>query len=131
MTSNSVWACCTETPGLSRPTTESVFPHRSVSSVIGNGTSISTFEPGEKTDEKSNDDGNTPTTSVGSLLSEMERPTTPASPPKRLCQKACVRSTAFLPFHLHSSAANPRPICGWTPNTSRKYCDTPTPLRRS
>jgi hypothetical protein len=62
ITSNSAWALSTETPGFSRPTTANVFPHLSVSAVIGNGTSRSIRAPGEKTDAKSKEAGSTPIT---------------------------------------------------------------------
>lgn len=57
----------------------SVLPLRSVSSLMGKGTSKSMRVPGENVDAKSNDAGKTPTIVVGSALRVMERPTTSES----------------------------------------------------
>jgi hypothetical protein len=63
----------------------------------------STFEPGENTDEKSNEAGRIPTTSVAWLFRVMARPGIAGSAWKRRCQQACVSRTALGPFHWHSS----------------------------
>jgi hypothetical protein len=72
------------TPGFSRPTTASVFPRRSFSSVSGNAEYKSIVLPGAKTVAKSNDWGRTPMTVVGASLMTMRRPTMFASDAKRV-----------------------------------------------
>ena len=59
-----------------------------------------------KMDEKANVGGSTPTTVCGWSLSVSVRPTTSASPAKRLRQKSCDRSTAGGPPGPREGAGN-------------------------
>ena len=120
-----------DTPGLRRPTIAMVFPQRSVSAVRGKGAKKSTWLPGAKMEEKSNDAGSTPATVTGSLSMVNGRPTIDRSEAKRRSQNPWLNKTALGPCHLHSSAVNCRPSSGSTPSTGKKLQETGTLLRRS
>src|SRR6476661_6685754 len=99
-------ALATVTPGFNRPTTDRVFPHRSVSGVNGNGKYRSICVPGANTDPKSNDAGITPTTVAGASSRVMARPTMFGSAAKRCFQSPSLNKTVLGAFHLHSFALN-------------------------
>ena len=60
-----------------------------------------------------------------------ERPTIPGSEPNRRSHRPWLNSTALGPCHLHSSAVNSLPSCGWMPSIWKKFSETGTPLSRS
>lgn len=128
--SNSARAEASVTPGLSRPTIESVFPQLRMSSSRA-GRSRSTWTPGVNVDEKSKSAGRTPAIVYGSSLMVTARPTTAGSPPKRCCQVAKVRIAARGPLVCHSSWTKSRPMLGRMPSSSRNRGATSTPTRRS
>jgi hypothetical protein len=77
--------------------------------------------PGAKTEAKSKDAGNTPTTVTGASLIVSFRPTIAGSEANVRCQRAWLRRTAFGPLNRHSSALNDRPSQGLTPSTEKKF----------
>ena len=65
--------------------------------------------PGAKTDAKSNDAGNTPTTVVASSFSVSADADDRRIGAKRRVHRPWPSSTAFGPFHFTSSGVNVRP----------------------
>jgi hypothetical protein len=112
-------ACCTVTPGLSRPNTVRYSARRWPTVSMRAGAQRSTSR------RKRKSRGATPITVNGLPLRVTSRPTMRGSPPKRRCQSPWLNTTtSSSPPTFSSSGRKARPSCGRTPSVGKKFAVT-------